>query len=50
MNLEYTIVKTCRKPALENVQTSNKMASQMNVATNNVTSQFFFVTMHQMSI
>jgi len=43
MNLEYVIVNIWRRNALENVQASNKMASQMNVATDNVTSQCFYV-------
>jgi len=43
MNLEYVIVKIWRRNASENVQTSNKMGSQINVATDNVTSQCFYV-------
>jgi len=47
MNLENVIVKIWRKNASENVQTSNKMASQMNVTTNNETPQSFYVRVHQ---
>jgi len=43
MNLEYVIVKLCHRKASENVQASIKMASQMNVAIDNVTSQCFYV-------
>jgi len=39
MNLEYVIVTIWRRKVLENVQASNKMAHQMNVATDNVISQ-----------
>jgi len=43
MNLEYVIVKIWRRNVCENVQASNKMASQMNVATDNdMTSQSFY--------
>jgi len=34
--------KTTAKKGLKNVQATNKMASQMNVATDNVTSQCFY--------
>jgi len=47
MNLEYAIVKIWRRNALENVQANNKMASQLNVATDNMTSQCFYVKVHQ---
>jgi len=47
MNLQYVIVKQWRRKASKNVQASNKMASQMNVATDNVTSQCFYVKAHQ---
>jgi len=47
MNLEYVIVKIWPRKASENVQASNKMASQMNVATDNVTSQYFYAKMRQ---
>jgi len=43
MNLEYTIVKIWRRNASENVQASNKI----NVATDNVTAQCFYVKVHQ---
>jgi len=33
MNLVYVIVKIWQRNASENVQASNKMASQMNIAT-----------------
>jgi len=39
MNLEYVIVNIWRRNGSENVQASNKIMSQMNVATENVTSQ-----------
>jgi len=41
MNLEYVIVKIWRRNASENVQVSNKMVCQINVATDNVMSQCF---------
>jgi len=40
MNLEYVIVKIWRT---EKVQASNKIASQINVATDNVMPQCFYV-------
>jgi len=40
---EYVIVKTWQRKASENVQPSNKLASQMNESTDNVTSQCFNV-------
>jgi len=43
MHLGYVVVKICLRNASENVQASNKMASQINVATDNVTSQCFYV-------
>jgi len=43
MHLEYVIVKIWRRKALENDQASNKIASQMNVATDNMTTQCFYV-------
>jgi len=43
MNLEYVIVKL----KSENVQANNKMASPMNVATDNVTSQCFYAEARQ---
>jgi len=43
MNLEYVIVKIWQRKTLENVQISKTMASQMNIATDNVTSQSFCV-------
>jgi len=43
MNLEYVIVKICPRKPLGKVHASNKMASQMNVSTDNVTSQCFYV-------
>jgi len=43
MNLEYLIVKIWRRNASENVQASNKIASQMSVETDNTTSQCFYV-------
>jgi len=46
MHLGYVIVKIWRN-ASENVQASNKMASQINVATDNVTSQCFYVKVRQ---
>jgi len=49
MNLEYVIVHIWRRNASENVQASNKMASQMNAATDNVTLQCFYVKMRQSS-
>jgi len=47
MNLEYTIVQIWRRNASENVQASNKIVSQMNVATDNLTSQCVYVKMRQ---
>jgi len=47
MNLEYVIVKIWRRNASKNVQGSNKMTSQINVATDNVTSQWFYVKVLQ---
>jgi len=47
MNLEYVIVNIWQRKASENVKASNKMASQMNVATDNLTSQCFNVKVSQ---
>jgi len=47
MHLGYVIVKIWRRNASENVQASNKMASQITVATDNVTSQCFYVNVRQ---
>jgi len=47
MNLEYVIEKIWHRNASENVQASNKMASQMNVAADNVTSQCFYIKLCQ---
>jgi len=47
MHLGYVIVKIWRTNDSENVQASNKMASQINVATDNVTSQCFYVKVCQ---
>jgi len=44
MKLEYVILKYDE----ENGQVNNKIASQMNVVTDNVTSQCFYVKMRQM--
>jgi len=46
VNLEYVLI-TRRRKDLENVQASNKIASQMNVAADNVTSQSFYVKVRQ---
>jgi len=47
MNLEYVIIKICQRKHLKNVQARNKMASQMNVATDNVMSQCFYIRVWQ---
>jgi len=48
MHLGHVIVKIWRRNTSENVQASNKMASQINVVPDNVTSQFFYVKVRQM--
>jgi len=47
LNLEYVIVKLWRRKDSENVQASNKMAPHLDVTTDKVKSQCFYVKMRQ---